>query len=174
MLMSMAMLAQSTMRLTSAALPGYGASSSRRNCWSHASGLDRAESTAAVAMSVPADCNDSSLTDTEDVHARVLHSYPHWIASSQMHPVQRPLHVGQPWAKTTDNVRIGRHPKPDTVHNAAEALIRPRHQIDICVHARTDVTKLPLAEIGQHPPGARIDQGEDLLANMGVLPLSNG
>src|SRR5579863_7793127 len=41
------------------------------------------------------------------------------------------------------------------------------------MHARTNVTKLALTEICQCPPSARIDKGEDLLADMGILPFGD-
>jgi len=36
-----------------------------------------------------------------------------------------------------------------------------------------NVSKLPLAEISLRPPGARIDKGEDLQADIGILAFRN-
>src|ERR1700748_663789 len=55
-------------------------------------------------LSVPAEGNDRSLPHTENFRGRILYSYPHRIAGSQMHPVQRPLHVGQTWAQTAEHI----------------------------------------------------------------------
>ena len=46
-------------------------------------------------FSVPVHGYDRGLTHTKDICGRILDTYAHRVPSSQVHPVQRPLHIGE-------------------------------------------------------------------------------
>ena len=94
---------------------------------------------------------------------------PHRKARGQMHPVQRALHVRQAGGgKCSDERRIGLHTKSDAVDHAVISDCRSGEHVDIGMHPRLDAMELGLAEVRDGPPDAGIDQGEDLLAGVGV------
>src|SRR5580704_13128108 len=125
-------VAASDMRATVAARPEYGVSSSLRNPQNQCEGpVPSGTLGASVAISTPSNNDDCRLAYSKQVGRRVFHADPHWISGSQVHPVQRSLHIGQALLQTANYVCIRRHPEADTVHHAREAHIRLGHNIDV-------------------------------------------
>ena len=92
-----------------------------------------------------------------------------------MHPVQRALHIGQASAaECADQSGIRLHAEADAIDHAVIAHIGAREHVDIGMHSRLDVPELGLAEVGDGPPDARVDQREHLLAGVGVSALRDG
>ena len=60
-----------------------------------------------------------------------------------------------------------------TMSRGREAHAGLRHDIDFGGHSRCDVLELTLAEVRHCPPGARVDEGEHLLPDVGVGALGN-
>src|SRR5271168_1197656 len=91
-----------------------------------------------------------------------------------MNPVQRALNIRQSGGrKSSDERRIGLYPKSNTVNHAVIFDCRSREHVDIGMHSGLDPVELGLAEVRDGPPCARVDQGEDLLAGVGVSALGD-
>ena len=65
-------------------------------------------------------------------------------------------------------IRIRGHAEADAVHHARKTHFWLRHHVNISAHPGRDVLKLAFAEIGDRPPGARVNQREHLLTHMRV------
>ena len=90
------------------------------------------------------------------------------VARRKMNPVQRALHTREARPKIADDLIGWRHAVSNTIHNALKAYCRPRQHIDIRLHSGSNVPQLGLSKIPNRPPVARVNQGEDLLAGVGV------
>ena len=80
---------------------------------------------------------------------------------------------GRPGIETANHVRIGSHAETDAVHHARKAHVRFRQDIDVGPHARSDMLQLAFAEVGDRPPGARVNQHEHLLTGVRVGAFGN-
>ena len=121
MQMIMTSVAAVTIRATSVSLPGYGVSSSRSHCQSHAKGLSAGRKDCAEdAISLPANHYNGRFTHTEQIRRGILDAHPNRIAGSQVHPVQRSLHIRQAFSETANHVCVWSHTKSDAVHDVPE------------------------------------------------------
>src|SRR5580700_4834099 len=108
-----------TMRATTSVLPGYGLSSSLSHSLSHPNGrLEAGKDCAMDAISAPANHYDGRFAHPEQIWRRILDAHPNRIAGSQVHPVQRSLHIRQSFPETANNVRVRSHAKSNAVHDA--------------------------------------------------------
>src|SRR6202166_553302 len=138
--MIMTRVAEMTIRATNASLPGYGVSSSLSHCQSHARGLFAAGKDCAMdAISLPANHYDGRFAHPEEIWRRILDAHPNRIAGSQVHPVQRSLHIRQAFSETANHVCVWSDTKSDAVHDAGKALVRFRQDVNVCSHPGRDV-----------------------------------
>src|ERR1700722_5997855 len=129
-----------TIRATNASLPGYGLSSSLSHSNTHPSGrLEAGGDCAMDAISASANHHDGRFAHPEQIRRRILDSHPNRIAGSQVHPVQRSLHIRQAFPETANDVCVWSHTKSDAVHDAGKALVRFRQDINVGSHPGRDV-----------------------------------
>src|ERR1700691_2912649 len=92
-----------------------------------------------------------------------------------MYPVQGALDVGKAWSgDLADQVAVRCDSESDAVDDAFIANAGTGHHINIGQHSRPDAAQLGFAEVGNDPPDARIDEGEDVLARGCVGSLGKG
>src|ERR1700722_5568017 len=140
MQMIMTNVAAVTIRATNASLPGYGVSSSLSHCQSHARRLSAAGKDCAMdAISAPPNHYDNRFAPPEKIWRSILDAHANRIAGSQVHPVQRSLHIRQAFSETANNVCVWSHTKSDAVHDAGKALVRFRQDINVGSHPGRDV-----------------------------------
>src|SRR5579862_2359970 len=124
-----------TMRATKSVLPGYGLSSFRSHSHSHPGAwLEAGKDCAMDAISAPANHYDGRFANPEQILRRILDAHPNRVARSQVHPVQRSLHIRQAFPKMANNVCVRSHTKSDAVHDAGKALVRFRQDINVGSH----------------------------------------
>src|ERR1700722_4263343 len=90
-----------------------------------------------------------------------------------MHPAQSALYIRQAGRNSANDRRIGYNTVPGALDNAVKSKSRVRHKVDVRGHAGLDMLQLRLAEIRQHPPDTRVDQGENLLSHVSIGALGN-
>src|SRR5208283_4198746 len=112
---TMVMVAAIVMRPTTQVRPGYGASSVLRNCQNQAPALSRAfDGATAVSAWSWADIllHPSGVRWSDDHHRRFakterfglrrLDAHADWKTRGEVHPVERPLHIGQSGRERSD------------------------------------------------------------------------
>src|ERR1700733_2396952 len=130
-------------------------------------------SCARVPTSISSNHDDRRLAHSKQVLWRVFHTNANREASGQVHPVQGPLYIREDLSQTAHHVRIRSHSEANTVHHACETDIWLGHHIDLGAHSRSDVLQLAFTKVGDRPPRARIDQCENLLADVRVGAFGN-
>jgi hypothetical protein len=88
-----------------------------------------------------------------------------------VHPVERARHIGQTWAQLAKGVGSGGDAETYAVHDTREVSVRSGEDVHIGPHAGPDALQFRFAEVADRPPGARIDQREDLRALVDVRSL---
>lgn len=73
-----------------------------------------------------------------------------------------------------NEVRVGRNAESDAVNPALVANPGTGHGIDVDSHSGLDALQLGLTEVGDDPPDAVVDEGEDRSARTCVVTLRNG
>jgi hypothetical protein len=96
---------------------------------------------------------------------------PHGETRSQVHPVEG-TQAGS--AQAADQVAIGGDDEADTFDDAFVAHAGARHDVDFGEHSGLNMTQLGLAKVGDDPPDAIVDEGEDMLPGSCVRALRNG
>ena len=136
MLMIMTSVEAVTILATSAALPGYGASSSLSQLLSHVVPPRCAVIECAMdAILLPANYDYGRLTNPKQVCGGILHFYANRIARRKVHPIECPLDIRQPLFESPNFIRIRSYAKSDTVDNSRKAGIGLRHHIDVGPHS---------------------------------------
>src|SRR5580698_3152336 len=114
------------------------------------------------------DRDNSGFSDAKEIWWRIQNANTNRISCCKVNPVERALDVGQARCESADHIGIGRNAKSDAVYHGGETFIGTRHEVDIRVHAWPNVIQLSFAEIGQCPPGTRINESKHLLPYVGV------
>ena len=73
-----------------------------------------------------------------------------------------------------DHVAVGRNSESNAVDDAFVANAGTGHHIHVSEHSRLDVAQLGFTEVGDDPPDAGVDEGEDMLARGCVGSLGKG
>ena len=63
-----------------------------------------------------------------------------------------------------DHVAVGRNSESNAVDDAFVANAGTGHHIHVSEHSRLDAAQLGFTEVGDDPPDAGVDEGEDMLA----------
>ena len=105
-------------------------------------------------------------TNPENPSRRIQNANTDRITRGEVHPVERTIRRRQSRLEDTNYIRIGRHTKTDAIYNSVELLARCLHDKNSGMIAWMNMRELIFAEVCDRPPGSRVDEGEELLADM--------
>ena len=121
---------------------------------------------AKLAMIASLDSDQACGTNPENPGRSIQDANTDGITRGQMHPVERTIRRWQSRLEDTNYIRIGDHTKTDAIYNSVELLARCLHDKNSGMIAWMNMRELIFAEVCDRPPGSRVDEGEELLADM--------
>jgi hypothetical protein len=121
---------------------------------------------AKLAMIASLDSNQACGTNPKNPSRSSQDANTDGITRGQMYPVERTIRRWQSRLEDTDYIRIGRHTKTDAVDNSVELHARRLHDKNSGMIAWMNMRELIFAEVCDRPPGSRVDEGKELLADV--------
>src|ERR1700757_3437321 len=121
---------------------------------------------AKLAMIASLDSNQACGTNPKKPTRSIQDANTDGITRGQMHPVERTICRWQSRFEDTDYIRIGRHTKTDAVYNSVKFRARCLHDKNSGMIAWMNMRELIFAEVCDRPPGSRVDESEQLFADM--------